>query len=346
MRGRFLFVLAVLLTGPIDARAEQIKLRVTLQLPISNHLGVNLMHFKKEVEARGDGAIVVEIFDNSQLYKDNEAVDAVASGAIEMATVTYQQFTRKVPAIGIFEQPFLFNFDALVRAAVAPESEMRQLLDRAILEATGVRVLWWQSYGSSVLFSKARDARQPRGIRELKVRVFGDNMKSFTEYCGGVPLLISATKQNQALKDGTVDFVMTGITGVDGRELWKVSDTVTRTEHAALEFVVIINEKVWQSLAPRGQTIVLEASKRAERDLRGQMADIEAKAYDFARSKGMTLHELTPNEVYEWRACSARLLDDYMGDAGELGARLMAAYGRLRMQPCCSAGPAGTFSFR
>jgi TRAP-type C4-dicarboxylate transport system substrate-binding protein len=54
-----------------------------------------------------------------------------------MATFTYQQFTRKVPAIGIFEQPFLFNFDALVRAAVAPESEMRQLLDRAVLEATG-----------------------------------------------------------------------------------------------------------------------------------------------------------------------------------------------------------------
>ena len=346
MRRPFLIFLGLLLLGPIHAGAEQIKLRITLQLPITNHLGVNLTQFKTEVERRSEGAIAVEIFDKSRLYKDNEAVDAVASGAIEMATVTYQQFTRKVPAIGIFEQPFLFNFEALVRAAVAPESKMRQLLDRAVLKATGVRVLWWQSYGSSVLFSKARDARQPQDIHGHKVRVFGDNMMTFTKYCGGVPLLISASKQKQALQDGTVDFVMTGITGVDGRELWKVSDTVTRTEHAALEFIVIINEKVWQSLGPKSQGVILEASKRAERDLRGKMADIEAKAYAFARSKSMTIYELNPNEVYEWRACSARLLDDYLKDAGELGDRLMAAYGRLRQQPCCSAGPAGQFNMR
>jgi C4-dicarboxylate-binding protein DctP len=343
---RQLLLFLILMLWPIHAGAEQTTLRVTLQLPISNHLGQNLVQFKKDVEARANGAIAVEIFDNSRLYRDDEAVDAVASGAIEMATVTYQQFTRKVPAIGIFEQPFLFNFDALVRAAVAPESEMRQLLDGAVLEATGVRVLWWQSYGSSVLFSKARDARQPQDIRERKVRVFGDNMMSFTKYCGGAPLLISASKQNQALKDGTVDFVMTGITGVDGRELWKVSDTITRTEHAALEFIVIINEKVWRSLGPQGQAVIMKAARRAEHDLREQMTDIEAKAYDFARSKSMRIYELTPNEVYQWRACSARLLDDFMTDAGELGSRLMAAYGRLRMQPCCSAGPTGIFNMR
>ena len=346
MRWPLHLLLVLPLLAPAHAGAEPTRLRVSLQLPITGHLGVNLLQFKKEVEARSDGGITLEIFDNSQLYKDNEAVGAVASGAVEMATVTYQQFTRPVPAIGIFEQPFLFNFEALTRAALAPESEMRQILDKAILDVTGVRVLWWMSYGGSVLFSKAKDARHPRELHERKVRVFGDNMMSFTKYCGGTPLLISASKQQQALKDGTVDFVMTGITGVDGRKLWEVSDTVTRTEHAALEFIVIVNEKVWQSLGPKGQSIVLEASKRAERDLREQMAGIEAKAYDFARSKSMKIHELTPNEVYEWRACSAPLLDDFMKQAGEMGAVLMAAYGRLRQQPCCSAGPTGTFSLR
>jgi C4-dicarboxylate-binding protein DctP len=97
-----------------------------------------------------------------------------------MATITYQQLTEKVPAIGIFEQPFLFNFEALVRAAASPSSEIRQLLDQAILEATGTRVLWWQSYGSSVFFSKDQDATHPTGIRGRKIRVFGENMAKFT----------------------------------------------------------------------------------------------------------------------------------------------------------------------
>ena len=159
-------------------------------------------------------------------------------------------------------------------------------------------------------------------------------------------MLITAAKQYQALKDGTVDYIMTGITAVDTRKLWEVSDTIARTEHAAIELPIIVNEKVWQSLGARGQAIVLEAARTAERDLRERMADIEAKAYDFARSKGMAIEELTPNEVYEWRACSAPLLNDFMRDAGELGPRLMAAYGRLRVHRCCSAGPAGTFSMR
>jgi hypothetical protein len=76
------------------------------------------------------------------------------------------------------------------------------------------------------------------------------------------------------------------------------------------------------------------------------MADVEAKAYAFAQSKGMKVRDLSPNDVSEWRACSAALLDDYMSEAGELASRLMAAYGILRTQPCCSAGPPGVFSLR
>src|SRR5262245_57539208 len=82
-----LLLVAFLLLAPLTAQAQQTKLRITLQLPITNHLGVNLMQFKEEVERRTNTSIAVEIFDSSRLYKDNEALEAVASGAIEMATL-------------------------------------------------------------------------------------------------------------------------------------------------------------------------------------------------------------------------------------------------------------------
>lgn len=313
---------------------------------MTNHLGVNLKQFKEEVEGKTGSAILVEIFDRARLYKDNEVLAAVASGAIEMGTVGLSQFHQKVPALEVFAQPFLFNFEALVRAATSPDSEMRGLLDKAVLETTGVRVLWWQSFGQSVFFSKGRDTRTPAAIRGQKVRVFGENMANFTKYCGGIPFVISASKQHEALKDGTVDMAMTGITGVTARELWKVTDTITRTEHAALEFVVIINDKVWQSLGEDHRAIITTAATKAEQDLRQQMADIEAQAYAFAREKGMTVHDLTPDEVAEWRACSAGIVEDYMTIAGELGRRLMGAYGKLRTDPCCTSGPKGQFTRR
>ena len=52
---------------PRLAVAQPIKLRLTLQVPITNHLGANLLHFKDEVERRAKNAISIEIFDDGQL---------------------------------------------------------------------------------------------------------------------------------------------------------------------------------------------------------------------------------------------------------------------------------------
>ncbi len=331
---------------PATADAQQVKLRVTLTAPITNHLGVNLVLFKTEVEKHSAGAISIEIFDNSRLYRDDQAVAAVTSGAIEMGTIGVSQFVRNEPALEIFTQPFLLNFDALVRAATDPDREVRRVLDKALLDRFGVRVLWLQSFGNSVFVSKGRDARTPAAIRGQKVRSWAKNMNRFTKACGGIPVVVPSSKMFETAKDGTVDMVMTGITSVETRELWKVLDTVTRTEHAALEFAVVINEKVWQSIGDKHKTIITGAGRRAERELRQTIADIEEKAYAFARSKGMKVYDLTPNEVAEWRACSAEVMDEFISTAGETGRRLIEAYGKLRTDPCCSAGPKGEFTSR
>lgn len=330
---------------PAIGRADdQIRLRVTLQLPKKSEIGVNLLQFKEEVERRAGGAVAIEVYDDSKLYTDEQVIAAVASGAIEMGITNYNQFSTAVPAIDIIGQPFLLNFEALVRAATSPEREIRQLLDVAILEATGTRVLWWQAYGSSVFYSKGRVVTRPDQIDGQKIRVSGESYAAFMRQCGGVPLIIPGSKQHKAAKDGTVDMITTGITGLESRKLWEVTDTVTRTEHAALEFVVIINEKVWQQLPKPLQTIFLEAARKVEQDLRDGMADIEARGYDVARAKGMTIHELSADDVAEWRACGAPLMSEYMERGGELAKQLMSAYGKLRTDPCCAVGPGGAFS--
>jgi C4-dicarboxylate-binding protein DctP len=339
-------VLACLALLPAATGAQQVKLRVTLTAPPTNHLAVNMVQFVKEVERSSAGEISIEVFDNSRLYRDDQAVAAVTSGAIEMGTIGVSQFVKVEPSLELFTQPFLLNFEALVRAATDPDRPVRKVLDKALLERFSVRVLWMQSYGNSVFFSRGRDARTPAGIQGQKVRSWAKNMSRFTKACGGIPVVVPSSKVYQAAKEGTVDMVMSGITMVDSRELWKVMDTVTRTEHAALEFAVVINEKVWQTIGDKHKAIMVTAARKAERELRDTIAAIEAKSYSFARSKGMKIHDLTPNEVAEWRACSADVMVEFMRTTGETGRRLMESYGKLRTDPCCSAGPKGEFTSR
>ena len=88
------------------------------------------------------------------------------------------------------------------------------------------------------------------------------------------------------------------------------------------------------------------AAKASEREIRDNTSRLEQKAYDFVRSKGMRVHELTPDQVAEWRACSAEVTDGYMSRGGELERQLLSAYGRLRTDPCCNMGPTGIFTRR
>ena len=144
-----------------------------------------------------------------------------------------------------------------------------------------------------------------------------------------------------ALKEGKIDMSMAGVSTVVSRDLWKVSDTITRTAHAPLEFLLFMNEKNWQALAPAHKAVLMEVAKQLEPKIREKAAESDRTAFALAREKGLKIVELAPHQVAEWRACSSDILVGYMDTAAELGSRLMSAYGRLRTAPCCSAGPDG-----
>jgi C4-dicarboxylate-binding protein DctP len=338
--------LASLLLAPFAAEAQQTKLRLTSQMPHSHHIGVALLQLRDEVERRTDKTVAIEIFENSRLYKAAEVLGAVSSGAIEMGLIDAEQLVDKVPAVGILQQPFVFNFYAIEEAATDPDREMRPLFDKAIFDATGNRVLMWAPFGTTQFISKQQPTLTPSEIDKKKVRVAGKTQASFVKQCGGIPVIITPTEQVAALQDGRADMVLTSVSGVSSRQLWKATDVVTRTAHASLETLVIIKETVWQRLSDSQRAIISEVARKVERSLRAQIGQIEDKEYAFAREKGYKIYDLTPDQVVEWRACSAPVLEEFMANTPEWAHPLMQAYGKVRTDPCCSKGPGGEFTRR
>jgi C4-dicarboxylate-binding protein DctP len=345
--GRLLCLLVMSLLLPAgDAGAQQVTLRATLQTPVSNPFyGRAMVRFKEELEKQSESAIALQIFDNGQLFTNDQVVDAVSSGAIDIGTTAVHNFAKKVPAAAIIDQPFLFNFEALVRAAVRPESEIRKLIDEAILAESRMRILWWQSIGDNVFYSNGRDIGDPEQMKDQRVAVPGRSVAEFVAQCGGKANIVPMENMAGGIKDNTLDMALVALAAFQGRGIWKVVDTITRTGHAPTEFLLAINEQTFQSLSPRHQATVVSAARTVEREMRDRASEFEAKAYAFAQSKGVKVHDITPDQVAEWRACSAAMIVDYMRTGGELASKLMVAYGRLRTDPCCTAGPGSEFGF-
>lgn len=326
MFGKLMAAGAVLSLGlaSTTAFAADTTMRISLQLPLKSHLGHNLVLFKEEVEKASGGDIAVEIYDSAQLYKDKEVPAAVGSGAIEAGVASLTRYVGDIPAVDVFYMPFLLNSDEKVRAAVAPDSDIRGPIDEAITD-TGSTVLWWQAYGGAILLSNGGPIKTPADMKGKKARVFGKTLGDWVTATGGAPTLISGSEQYLAYQRGTVDVGMTGVSGVKSRKLWEVMDTITVTNHADIEFIVVVNTDWWNDLPKEHREMISTAARKAEEDVRDRVAEIEAGAYAAAKENGVTVYTPTDAEIDAWKKASASVYDGYKEKAGDLGAAILKA---------------------
>jgi C4-dicarboxylate-binding protein DctP len=347
MRLFALLLLTAMIGGPTakQAHADEVMLRVSLQDSLGNPLNQGLVDFKNAVEARTQGGVIVSIFDQSQFYNDYQVPNAVGSGAIEMGVAPLGQYENDVPAAGVFLQPFLFNFDEIIRAAAQPGGEIRTIIDNEILSSTGARVLWWQRYGSPVLLSKTEPMLRPNSMATHNIRTYDNLTAEFINLCGGKPHVIADVKQAEAFDNQLVDANLTTISSVKEQELWRKTRFLTRIRLSEILYAVIINEQIWQGLTIEQQQILAEEAFKVEKNIWERFANIETESYAYAAEKGMKVEELTSDEIVAWRVCSSSILESYMTKSGEIGQQLMTAYARLRMAPCCNK-PANTDASR
>ena len=325
-----LLCLLTLMASADQVAAQPTTLRLTMQVSTNNPLGRNVMDYKQAVETAAGGTLALDVRDKAQLFLDNQVPEAVGSGAVEMGIAQLGFYAGWEPSVELFQQPFLFDSDELTRAAADPSSEIRRYIDEQILQKTGARVLWWQPYGATVVMSKSAPIPNPEAMKGRNVRAFDAVAAEFVSLCGATPQVISGSKMLDALKAQKIDAVMTGVTGIPERELWRETQFITRIRHSAIIFVGIINEKIWQGLPVSLQKLMTIAARNEESGFWNRFAAAEVDAYRFAIEKGMQVREISESELTDWRVCSSELLERFVEKMGEPGVKLMAAYGKLK----------------
>lgn len=310
-----------------SALAER-TIRVTLQLPEKHSLGQNWLAFKDIVEKESEGSLKVELFPSAQLFKDKQVPEAVGAGTIEAGSAFLGRFAGSVPAVDIINVPFIFNTEDELRAATKTGSEMRQILDDAILKETGAKVLWWQAFGRNVYLSKGEQLIQlPEDLKGKKVRTYGKILGWTVESLGGAPTLMSGSKQFLAYQQGAVDAGMTGASAVKSRKLYEVMDSMTLTFDSAIEFVAIINNDFFNSLTEKEQSIIVEAAKKVELQLRDQIYAEEAEAVKVI-GKEIKVVTLTDEQRKQWQQATASVVERFRTENGEMAAAVLEALGK------------------
>ena len=305
-----------------DALADR-TLRLSLQVSAKHPIGANIVFFKQQVEKASDGKLKIEIYDSAQLYKGSEIPQAVGSGAVDMGLVLIDEYAGTIPAVGLFSVAFLFPSYEVLGKAADPSSPVRQEIDE-LIRKTGTRVMWWQDYGPIQLLSKGDPISEPAQMKGKKVRVLGKPSGDFINALGGIPVKIGGSEQFVAYQRGTVDIGMTGTTAIESRKLFEVMNSVTITNHAQTEFLVVMNDKLFNSMSAQEKKWMGDAALAAELKMRAETKKDNLDSEQFIKDKtSMKVINLTPAQVKSWQEAAKPAIEAYIKDAGPAGQRLV-----------------------
>jgi TRAP-type C4-dicarboxylate transport system substrate-binding protein len=147
---------------------------------------------------------------------------------------------------------------------------------------------------------------------------------------------VAANQQPDAYASGAVDVGMTSLMAFMARNLHQSMKTITRTGHAASNYVVAVNENYWRSLTDGQRTLLLAAAQAADTEAARRLVAFEDAVPAAVEKQGVKIVSLSRRDLQLWRICSSDVLMRFMTTADAAGEKLIAAYARLLQDPCCN----------
>ena len=244
--------LALSLAAPSFAQ-DKIVIKFSHVVAPDTPKGKGAAKFEELAELYTNGAVDVEVYPNSQLYKDKEEMEALQLGAVQMLAPSLAKFgPLGVQDFEVFDLPFIFpSYDAL--HAVTQGEVGRALF--AKLEDKGITGLaYWdngfKSFSANTPIKSAADMKGKK-FRIQSSKVLEEEIRSV----GGIPQVMAFSEVYQALQTGVVDGTENPISNFYTQKMHEVQKHLSLTNHGYLGYAVIVNKKFWDGLPAdvRGQ---------------------------------------------------------------------------------------------
>jgi C4-dicarboxylate-binding protein DctP len=266
--------------------------------------GKGAIKFKELAEHYTNGKVKVEVYPNSQLFKDKEEIEALQLGSVQMLAPS----TAKFAPLGAkeFESldlPWLFADEGVYDKAMKGVAG-KWLFKK--LEAKGISGLAYWDNGFHMV-SANRPLINPSDFQGLKIRISGSKIADqYFRVLGSIPQIMAFSEVYQALQTGVVDGCENTPSNYLTQKFHEVQKHITVSYHAHLQYAVIVNFKFWNGLPA---------------DIRGQLDKAMAEATDYTNSIAIkenedalaeikksgttTLHYMTDDQRKAWQTAMA-----------------------------------------
>ena len=219
------------------------------------------LQFAKRVEERTHGQVSIEIFPASQLGSENELLQKVRLGAIDMDVSSMNYLIKYEKTFSVVVLPYLFDsYEHAHRVLDGPAMNWFAPL----AEKQGFIILSNWEWGFRNLSNNKRPVNVPEDVRGLKVRVPPvAELEATMEALGAEVSKVGFKELHKALPQGMVDGQENPINVIYYNRLYEVQKHLALTRHVYYNTLHLMSVKSWAKLTPAQQAILREESKAA-----------------------------------------------------------------------------------
>jgi C4-dicarboxylate-binding protein DctP len=269
--------------------------------------------FKELVDKRLKGRVTVEVYPGGQLMNDDDSLDALAFGEVQMIAIPLSKLDRLTHKFQIFDLPFLFpDLDTVERFQ---ESELGKSLLTSLKDKGILGLAYW--HNGMKQFTGPVPMRSPDDAKGLKFRIMeSDVLEAEVLQIGGSPQKMAYGEVYQALQTGAVDAQENTWSNIYSSKFYEVQPYLTETNHGYVGYLVAVNLS-WNSLPDDVRAeldkIVLEVAVWEN----AQSAQIDAEAKAKIQETGSAeIVTLSDDELQAWQQAMRPVWDQFKDNIG------------------------------
>jgi C4-dicarboxylate-binding protein DctP len=291
---------AVLMSGSVAIAADPIIIKFSHVTAPDTPKGKGSQKFKELAEKYTNGAVKVEVYPNSQLYKDKEELEALQLGSVQMLAPSISKFGPfGIREYEVFDFPYVFPSTAVMRKVT--EGPIGQELFKKLEPKGAVGLGYWDN-GFKIM-SANKPLRTPDDFLGLKMRIKSSKvLEAQMLRLGAVPQVMAFSEAYQALQTGVVDGTENTPANMYTQKMHEVQKHATLSFHGFDGYAVIVNKPFWDGLAPEVRAQLTKAMNEATSYTNSIAQKENDDALDAMKARGVTTFlELTKAERDAWR---------------------------------------------
>jgi C4-dicarboxylate-binding protein DctP len=320
---RILAAVACAMVGALGvgaAHADPITIKFPHVVSEKSPKGQAALKFKQRAEELLPGKVKVEVYPNSSLMGDDESLEALVNGDIQIIALSLSKFDRMTKKLQVFDLPFLFKDMAAVnRFQQSPDGQ-------ALLKEVEPKGLTGLAYWHSGMkqFTANKALLLPEDAAGLKFRIQeSDLLEAQFRALKANPQKMALGEVYQALMNGVIDGQENTWSNIYRLKFFEAQKHLTETNHGVIDYMVTVNSKWWNGLPADVRAGLAQAVKEAtEFNNANAEKSILADREKVVASGKTAIHELTPEQLAAWRTAMVPVWKQF---EGEIGANLIKA---------------------